>query len=320
MQKTFLKFTVFELLERVLRFQLLLNECVDTLHETAPVLKQALLAEADELENLLLSQKTQLNRLFAESAGKQSPVALQTVFAETGQRLTQLTRTLLQLGRFTVEPETYLFLKEALPPELVKDAGEQSVILTADNQPVQSYPLQGVLLDSLPLLQKGNPLAWVTLTQAYARYVLENSSVLETLKLELKKVGKKAKENALSDEQMEQLLAAALSLRLLGPACYFQALADNVLAGNAFFLNVVEPALFFGLNHQNFTHKNLVILHEACEKQRNLETTDVPEPLSEEVLANLFRAIEKAIPAKMAFQEKHFERAIQLREAPHSIR
>jgi hypothetical protein len=205
-------------------------------------------------------------------------------------------------------------LKEALPTDLTQSAGEQSVLLTAENESEKPVALPGVLFEPLSVLQKGNPLAWVMLTRAYSQYLIENSSALESMKLELKKADKKRGKESLSDTQTDGLLAHALNLRLLGPAYYFQSLADAVLTQDALFMQVVEPALFFGLNHQNFTHKNLVILHEACEKQRESATETGLEPLTEDVLANLFRAVEKAIPAKMAFQEKHFERAVQLRE------
>jgi hypothetical protein len=317
MQKTFLKFMVFELVERVLRFRLLLNECADALHETAPVLKQALLDEAASLEDSLLAQKSQMNRLFAENTtAKQLPAGLDSFVAETYERLSHLSRTLLQLGHFNVEAETYLFLKDTLPKDLTKAAGEQSVLLTAENNAEKPHPLPGVLFEPLSILQKGNPLAWVGLTRAYSQFLLEHSSTLESLKLDLKKADKKRGKElpTLDDGQIETLLAHALNLRLLGPAYYFQALADAVLTRDEKFLHLVEPALFFGLNHQNFTHKNLVILHEACEKQRSLQENDLPDPLPEDTLANVFRAVEKAIPAKMAFQEKQFERAIQLRE------
>lgn len=319
MQKTFLKLAVFELVERVLRFRLLLNECTDALHDTAPVLKQSLLAEADKLEASLMAHKSQLNKLFTEGGAKQLPTGLDAIIKENYERLCQLSRNVLQLGQFNVESETYLFLKETLTADLTKSAGEQSVLLTAENEaPVASLP--GVLFEPLSVLQKGNPLAWVTLTRAYSQHLLEHSSTLEALKLDLKKADKKRgkEENGLSEKQVDQLLVHALNLRLLGPAYYFQALADAVLVEDSLFLQVVEPTLFFGLNHQNFVHKNLVILHEACEKQRELSSKTsfhaLSDVLSDDKLATVFRAVEKAIPAKAAFQTKHFERAIQLQE------
>lgn len=312
MQKTFLKFVMFELVERIARFRLLLNECADDLHESAPGLKRSLNEEAGQLEERLLSQRNQLNKLFVENNnGKQSLFNLDPVIEESYGRLCELSRVLLHLKQIDLSPETYLFLKDALPADLTKGVGEQSVLLTAegDGHPVRSGLLSKVLVDVLPVLQKNNPLAWVSLTRSYARHLLENASTLEALKLELVKSDKLK----LDEATVESLLVHALNLRLQGPAYYFQALAEAVLNKDESYLPVVEPALFFGLNHQNFTHKNLVIMHEACEKARP-EGKDVPPSLTEDVLTDLFHKVEKLIPAKAAFNEKNLERAIALQE------
>jgi hypothetical protein len=109
------------------------------------------------------------------------------------------------------------------------------------------------------------------------------------------------------------LLQHAIHLRLLGPAYYFFALSEAFFAQDDDFLQFTEPALFFGLNHQNFTHKSLVILHEACERSKpDLKTALLPLP--EETLAAVYRAVEKAIPTKFAFQDRHMERALPLQE------
>lgn len=313
MQKTFLKFVVFELVERIARFRLLLNACSDHLHETAPGLKQTLAVEADKLEESLLSHKAQLNKLFAEGASKQAAPNLDPTLSALSLRLQELSRILLQLKPFELEAETHLFLKDALPIELTKDAGEQSVFLVTEGEPnpVPGNALPGVLIDSLSVLQKNNPLAWVGLTKAYSRYLLENASPIGTLRTDLLKNEKKRKDS-LTPFQVDQLLTHALNLRLLGPAYYFHALSEAVLQKDEAFLQVMEPALFYGLNHQNFIHKSLVILHEAAEKSSKSE--DALPPLSEDTVASLFRAVEKAIPEKAAFQEKHWERAIQLQD------
>src|SRR3712207_5519944 len=104
MQKTFLKFVVFELVERIARFRLLLNECADTLHESAPVLKQSLGKEADELEAQLLSHKTLLNKLFSETGGKQADVDITPVIAGIHGRLRELSKVLLHLNQLELPP------------------------------------------------------------------------------------------------------------------------------------------------------------------------------------------------------------------------
>lgn len=329
MQKTFLKFMVFELVERIARFRLLLSDCDDFLHESAPSLARSLHREADQLEEQLLSQKATLNKLFndtASASSKQTGFTLDSNLEGIYKRLNELSRILIQLKPLDIEPETLLFLKDALPVELIKDAGEQSVFLSEEGQSnetlASSLPqLPNVLLDSLSILQRSNPLGWMGLTQSYSRHLLENASSLESLKLDLLKSEKKRHQTQVTEQLVESLLQHAINLRLLGPAYYFHALAEAVFAAaftkDESFLHFTEPALFFGLNHQNFTHKSLVILHEACERSKPSQDkagADVLLPLPEEMLANVFRAVEKVIPAKYAFQEKQMERAIQLQD------
>lgn len=325
MQKTFLKFMVFELVERIARFRLLLNDCDDFLHESAPALARSLKQEAIQLEEQLLSQKTALNKLFNENtsnSSKQAGFALDSNLDAIYQRLTELSQVLIQLKPLDIEPETLLFLKDILPTELIKDAGEQSVFLAEEGKrPAEGthrFPqLPNVLLDPLSILQRSNPLGWMNLTQSYSRYLLENASSLESLKLDLLKSEKKRQQPLVNEVLVESLLQHALNLRLLGPAYYFHAVAEAVFAKDEQFLYFTEPALFFGLNHQNFTHKSLVILHEACERSKPSQVkaeSDTLLPLPEEILANVFRAVEKLLPVKFAFQEKQMERAIQLQE------
>lgn len=325
MQKTFLKFMVFELVERIARFRLLLNDCDDFLHESAPALARSLTKEAAQLEELLLSQKTTLNKVFSENspaASKQTGFALDSQLEAIYMRLTELSRIVTQLKPLAIEAETLLFLKDALPAELIQDAGEQSVFLVEEGihytgrDPLYSQ-LPNVLLDSLSILQRSNPLGWMGLTRSYTRHLLENASSMESLKLDLLKGEKKRHQVLVSEERIESLLQHALNLRLLGPAYYFHSLVEAVFAKDEAFLHFVEPALFFGLNHQNVSHKSLVILHEACERSKpSQEKEDGATllPLPEETLANVFRAVEKLIPAKYAFQEKQMERAVQLQE------
>jgi hypothetical protein len=314
MQKTFLKFIVFELVERIVRYRLLLNECDDSLQKSSPVLNLSLRQEADALEETLISQKSLLNKLFSEGNAKQAPAGLEPLIEETYARLGRISRLLTHLKPLEVEAETLLFLKEVLPAELVKDAGEQSVFLAAEGErePFAPHLLSNVLVDTLSVLQKNNPLGWVGLTRGFSRHLMENASALEALKLDLLKSEKK-KSSGLSEALVESLLQHAVSLRLVGPAYYFQSLSDAVFSQDEAFLNFVEPALFFGLNHQNFTHKSLVIMHEACDRSKAAHTGEI-FPLTEETLANVFRVIEKLVPAKYAFNEKHMQRAIQLQD------
>jgi hypothetical protein len=315
MQKTFLKFMVFELVERIARFRLLLNECANPLQESAPVLHQSLAEEARLLEDQFLAQKAALNSLFSESgSGKQLAAnGCEAVIETTYSRLKELSQIVCRLKELTVVSETHLFLKDVLPVDLLKQAGEHSVFLSLEGCESVALPgLPNVLIDSLSVVQKNNPLAWVSLSKAYSGFLLESTSSLESLKLDLVK-GQKKLPSALDESTADALIQHAINLRLLGPAYYFQALSEAFLNQDAAFLRVIEPALFFGLNHQNFTHKNLVILHEACERSKP-ENISSMEPLPEETLAVLFRAVEKVIPVKYAFSEKNMQRAIQLQD------
>jgi hypothetical protein len=323
MQKTFLKFIVFELVERIVRYRLLLNECADILQSGAPQLLHSLYREADALEGDFLSHKTLLNKLFNESGapgGKQAPIGMEGLLSSLGQRLNELERLLIRMKPLDLEPETLLFLKDILPQDLTREAGEQSVFLSSsaieDSLPPALLP--GVLIDTLPVLQKNNPLGWVGLTNGFSRYLLGNASSLEALKIDLLKAEKKRAHPGLTESLVESLLRHAINLSLLGPAYYFHALSEAVFTHDESFLHFLEPALFFGMNHQNLTHKSLVIMHEACERSKNStekgRAETEPSPLGEDVLASIFRVIEKLLPAKALFQEKHLERAIQLQD------
>lgn len=314
MQKTFLKFIVFELVERVARFRLLLNECADSLHESAPVLLCSLKEAADRLETELLSQKSALNRLFTESTAKSGTQGHEGMIAALYTQLKTLSGLLCKLRELPLAPETFLFLKEVLPPDLLKSVGEQSIFLCAEGEQLEAVPgLPNILIDGLSVLQKNNPLAWLPLTQSYSGFLTQHASSLAAIKVELTKPGPKKASEAIPEAIAEPLIQHAVNLRLLGPAYYFHSLVDAYFQQDEAFLQVVEPALFFGLNHQNFIHKSLVILHEACERSKPAAGMAFA-PLTDETLANLFRAVEKAVPAKFAFQEKNLQRALQLQE------
>ncbi len=305
MQKTFFKFVTFELVERIARFRLLLQECEDSLLESSPMLYRRLQAEAADLQAHLLTHKPVLNRLFADAAtsGKQAAELPEALLDEIYPRLCALSRFLLTSRKLDVEPETYLFLKDVLPPDWLKEEGEQTVFLQEEGFALpQGEPLAGVLLDHLSVLQKNNPLAWVGLARTFSHKLVANASLVESLKLDTRKI---------AGCPVETLLAHGISLRLLGPAYYFHALTEAVFRRDEAFLQAVEPALFYGLNHLNFTHKSLVILHEACDRSG---MRDEAPPLAEESLAALYRGVEKLVPSKYAFQEKHLERAIALQE------
>ncbi len=325
MQKTFLKFIIFELIERIARFRLLLNELADDLRDEAPALFATLQAEATALESSILEKRTTLNGLFNDqdsAAVKQALPSdlLDSLLKGSYQALCRLTRVLSAYHALQVSPETRLFLKDALPDDLLQKAGEQSVFLTAEGK--SHLPLfgsyEGVLIDQLSVLQKNNPLGWLSLSDAYATHLLDSVSSFQTLRSELLKGDRhKSDGSSLQEVQLDTLLRHAIHLRLAGPAYYFHALSNAIFQQDDNFLQAMEPALFFGLNHQNLTHKSWVILHEACERSKSSKTRDGDlnaSTLPEEFWGAIYRAVEKIIPAKFAFQEKNLDRSLQLQE------
>jgi hypothetical protein len=344
MQKALLKFLVFELIERVARFRLLTQAAKEELSLQVPALYQALLREASNLEAFVLEQRSTLNRLFNDSPlhgqglatnpRTQRDEAVPELLREVYTRLCPPSRLLAHLKNLQVEPETHLFLKDALAGVFShsKPVGELSVFLVPEGE---TKPFSGlsanlsapaILLQPLSILQKSNPLGWLVLCGSAVDSLIASSGVLENLKQELSRIRQKksgAPSSSLrlpqsTEETMtEELFRHAIHLRLIGPAYYFEVLSQTLLTGGTGLLKTLEPALFFGLNHQNFVHKSLVILHEACERSKVSESESVSfcsSVWSEEALAVIYRAAEKLIPAKWAFNEKQLNRAVQLRD------
>ncbi len=298
MQKTFLKLLTFEYVERLARFESLLQEGVNTSESITPKLTDALRAELAQLKQGLVEQKPVLNQLFSDAPlinDKLIPSLEAGVF-EPNRKLQELTRLLYQLYPAKAMAESYLFTKDALPVELIDQ--ERSVILEAElsQPPSVGTPLEDVLLLQLPLLQKNNPLGWVGLVYPFALKIAQK---------------------ALASESAEQqaLAAHAFSLRLAGPAYYFQTVTQAMLTKDTAFFQQVESVLFYGLNHLNFVNKSLVIVHEAIEKAQSLlGGTPGGRALDEAQLSKLYQTVESTIPTRLAFTDRHFEQALQLKD------
>jgi hypothetical protein len=155
-------------------------------------------------------------------------------------------------------------------------------------------------------------LGWVQLVQGFAHHLYETANSLETLKLQMKGPLGKVK-------YLKPIVCQSIALRMMGPAYYYYSVVEALLKQDTFFLNVLEPSLFYGLNHLNFTDKRIVILHEATEKYRDLLATEDSSPsdekaLDKDKLGDVLRMVEKVIPDKIAFSEKNFQRAIHLQD------
>jgi|GEM_PF-2100235 len=331
MQKTLLKFLVFELIERIARFRLLTQVAGDELQLQSPKLYEGLLKESAELEGLILEQRNSLNYLLNSSSNNGSGMAtnprsarqdsIPSLLQEVYSRLCSPSRVLTHLNNLKIEPETQLFLNDALLSH-GKSFGELSVFLVAegDNQAFNSLSSNlsapNILIQPLPILQKSNPLGWLSLCETTINNLMSSTGALEALRQEvIRGRAKKAIASAQhSDEALlEDLFRHAIQLRILGPAYYFEVVAQTLLTGSIAALKQIESALFFGLNHQNFIHKSLLILHEACERSKNADLDTIPI-WQEDTLAIIYRAAEKLIPSKWAFSEKQWERSIQLSE------
>src|SRR6478609_3095207 len=141
MQKTLLKFLVFELIERIARFRLLTQAAGDELLLQSPNLFEGLLKESAELEGLILEQRSSLNYLLNSGPANGSGMAtsprasrqdlIPSLLQEVYSRLCSPSRVLTHLNNLSVEPETQLFLSDALLSQ-GKNAGELSVFLVAE--------------------------------------------------------------------------------------------------------------------------------------------------------------------------------------------
>lgn len=302
MQKTYYRFLCFELMERLARFGGLLNDLEDIPQPIVNALQlqlQTTQAEVLKSRELLMNLLTE-----ASPSGKTNSMenTLQALFSKTFQTLSQLTRVLIAAGVREIQPETHLFLKDALPEELTCKTGEYTVLLDSESPSSLRDALHSLIgsplqVAGLPVLQKNNPLGWLGLAEPVCQYFSAHEPVFNTIKKTL---------YPQQPETAQLVIRHALALRLFGPAYYFHATADAILTQDKTYLSAVEPALFYGLRHLNFCHNHLVILHESLDTK--------PEPaITDATYAELYKAVEKTIPDRLAFTAKHFERASALK-------
>ena len=316
MQKTFLKFVAYELIERMVRLDRLLADCAEEPAKVSPAMTGALQRQSDALKTYVLADQAFLNELFTDTPIPDNSMRhwLKDEFGAHYETLRRMAATLNPLYKGALLPETFLFLKDALGEELCNGHGELAVITTPEGSvdPVHGLPMDDVLVSGLPLLQRNNPLGWTLLVRALAERIGKDAQPLAAVRGRVKKALNS--DDALTDA----LLTHSLALRLMGPAYYFASLADAVFQKDAAFLNWIEPALFVGLNHLGMTAKSLVILHEGAERSKTTLLKcwgdDEDGVVDKDMITALFNAVEKTIPDKYAFVQKHFERSLALQE------
>jgi hypothetical protein len=164
-------------------------------------------------------------------------------------------------------------------------------------------------VEPLSILQKANPLGWVSLTRTLSQQVFFARPEFDDLR-------QRATGILAQVEFFKPLACHLISLRLVGPAYYYATVTEALLQQDHVFLSVLEPALFQGVQHFNFTDKSVVFLHEATEKSQEFfpNRHGAPKGATEDSLGELFRTVERLIPERVAFTDKQFEKALQLQE------
>lgn len=312
MYRTLLKLLIFEMVEKIARFESL----VDTLGQSSDTVSSALIASLknrlNQLKSDILSEKVFLGLLFSEKAGKEKEFGekLNQVFFAPYQELCRLSRLLNTTCQGTVIAETYLFLQDVLADDFSQERAKQVVLFHPEGETpcFDECRLEQVILEPISLLHRNNPLGWVGLVNGFVNNLYDNCSTLESLRLQLN--------GPLSlEKNLRPLVTHGLALRLMGPAYYYYAVIEALLRSDDFFLSHLEPSLFYGLNHLNFTDKSLVIMHEATEKYMASRIPESTETAwTQDQVGEVLRTIEKVIPDRVAFSEKNFQRSLQLQE------
>jgi hypothetical protein len=323
MYKTLLKLLIYEMVEKIVRFEQLVEELGKSEdHSFSPHLVSNLQIQVDALKRKVLSEKALLTTLFSEKSPKEKDFwsCIESVIYEPYQTLCQLSELLHLCFSRQVLPEAYLYLQDTLSDKFSVDRAQQLLLLVPETNHWKSlnshqYQLEGLHLEPLSLLHKYNPLGWVSGTKGVVNSLYENSTALESLRIHLK--GDLSK-----DSILRPLSSHLIALRLHGPAYYFYAVIEALLNRDLVFLNFFEEALFYGLNHLNLTDKSILILHEATEKSRQYFTEHVTEhqkppsstplnlSLEEDRVGEILRTVEKLISDKYAFTQKHLNRSV----------
>lgn len=324
-QKTLLKFYAYELIERVTRFDMLTREIWREHRKISNKSLEALEAIRNEMNETVATHKSQLHQLLSDETAKKQAGDVDALL-QWGRSLTEHLRTataaLTALIQPTATQELELLTVEAFAPpsnngtpdELTKVLGDLSLTLgqelsAEDTLEPVAPKLSGVSFSRLSVLQRNNPLGWASgLNDFLIRAIEENSTHFKKIKKQLSSITS-------NENEINIILASALGLKIIGPAYYFQTLADGLVQQNELTLCHIEPVLFFGLNHYNTIEKSLIIAHESVDKTLPAFNMDSAETLwTHELLAGLYGDIDRLIPDRYTFSEKAFETAKKLKE------
>ena len=238
------------------------------------------------------------------------------VLQDTVDKLSRQAQMLLPV---MPEPECSLFLNNTLPLASIASPIQSRLVRFVDSIEAQQVQpselsqgvLKSILVEQLPLWGKQAPDSWMALGDSWANQWAQHNLDADVLTRLNKLLGSAATAQA--------CIASATLLRVLGPAYYWHLVLEGTASKNQLALSVIEPVLFYGLNHWGFTHKNLVMFHEGAEKVRewakysddakNENTFSLPV---NDNLGELFRAIDNALPEKLCFGEKNLARSEEL--------
>jgi hypothetical protein len=113
---------------------------------------------------------------------------------------------------------------------------------------------------------------------------------------------------------LPRVFKGAYCLRRIGPAFYFHQILEGLLQYQQDDLPVLEYALFYGLNHFGYSDKSSVIFHTLYERYANIDKENEGLAFLTDILANIYRAAEQAVPLREAFSEKSFQRSLSLQD------
>lgn len=314
MKKTLLKRILFELVEDMLRIENRISRLEQTESANMTAYLKVLSSAAADAKAQLLQDKVGLATLFDEQS--QSDGYFQTFFSKTfpqvRDRMDQLALGLSQVQQATIQPETELYLNSLNLNRLLPGAPTLTVLPIANEQSVSPslvnlLQTETHLMTHLPTLSIGSPLRWTRLTDGFIRHFIRKTVQLNNSldKLPL-------------PEPRIEAIAPLISLRLLGPAYYPAYVLQAIQSRDAMAIGLVEPMLFQALNRFGLIDKDWVILHQSIEKTKSLAALglnqDLPRPMVDDQCEDLLQVVEKVIPERLAFTEKHFGRAQLLAE------
>jgi hypothetical protein len=311
MNKTLVKRLVYELTESVIR----LDAQIQHLEQTAPVstlpyitvLKKALAP----IQKELIGKDPFIKSLFLEEGAVDETSTdkfFKTKLPKIRQEIQNLAQALFDLDRGQIQPETELFIRSLALKKLLPNCPEL-IVLPGETKEDATYQDNSFELEFLPLLTHQNPLAWVKLTDAFSKcfyaQTLKIKSAVEKLNL--------------SETEEEAIIGPIISLRILGPAFYANYILKALEDKNNIALSIVEPILFQELNRFGLVNKDIVILHQSLESSRSQFTIAEGKATSKRQKEingadELLKAVEKAIPEKLAFNEKSLLRSQLLEE------